>query len=127
KTIATPGNPTNIEPGQVSEEPKTSVATEPTAVELFANAPRFLKLPPLASSAPVTWFSLTREPLESLTLVLSTDATTLPAGVSFRIAADTDANAWIIEQVAEGSGANQNVAIGKIRLNGTELSFACSA
>jgi hypothetical protein len=126
KTIVKSPIPQSAEPVPVAEEPKPLVAP-PESLELFANAPRFLKLPPSASSASYPWFSLSRDPTEPLTLVLHNEAATLPAGVNFKIRADSGRSTWTIEQSGDPSTGNQNIAAARIRLNGRELSFAWTA
>ncbi|HEY2410981.1 MAG TPA: hypothetical protein VGI40_01985 [Pirellulaceae bacterium] len=127
KTIVKSPTPQPAEPVQVVEEPKPPVTTPPPSLELFSEAPRFLKLPPLASSAPFPWFSLSRDPEEPLTLILHADAATLPAGVNLRIRENSGGRSWTIEQLGDLSASNQNTAIGQIRLTGRELTFAWSA
>jgi hypothetical protein len=131
KTIVKSPTPQVVEPAPVVEEPKPPAAPSPDSLEIFSSAPRFLKLPQLASSASYTLFSLSRDPAEPLTLVLHTEAATLPAGANFRIRADESGSSWTVEQSGDSSAANssvsvQNIGIAHIRLNGRELTFAWS-
>jgi hypothetical protein len=127
KTIVNPVEPQTTQPVPVVEEPKPPPVRTPESFELLADAPRFLKLPPLASSASYPWFSLSRDPTQPLTLVLHTEAAMLPAGINLKLRADSGGNSWTIEQTGDLSAGNQSVGIGQIRLTGRELTFAWSA
>lgn len=121
-----PSTPISEAP-QPIEKPPPEIVRQPEVVELFAEAPRFLRLPSLDSSDPVKWFSLAREPSEPMVFVLHSEIATLPANSKLQIQSQPEGNVWAIELVNDASNAGGKLLVGQIRRNGSELTFAWSA